>query len=66
MMPYQSPLLMRIASEDPEESTKILVGSLELVVKVRVDALTDEASTDFEFASGIVVPGTHEPGWAPL
>ena len=66
MMPYQPPLSMRIASEEPEESTKIFVCSLVLDAKVRVDALTDEASTDFAFASARVVPGTQEPDWVPL
>ena len=66
MMPYQPPLSTRIASEDPEERTKIFVCSLVLGVKVRVEALTVEASTDFAFASGIVVPGTHGPDWVPL
>ena len=66
MMPYQPPLSMRIASEDPEERIKIFVFSSVLGAKVRVEALTVEASTDFAFASGIVVPGTHEPDWVPL
>lgn len=67
MMPYQPPLSMRIASDEPEDRTKILVGSSELDPKVRVEALTDEASTDLELASGRVVPGTQEePDWAPL
>ena len=55
-----------MASEEPEERMKILASSSVLGAKVRVEALTFEASTDFAFASGIVVPGTHEPDWVPL
>ena len=43
-MPYQPPLSMRIASDEPEDRTKILVGSSELDPKVKVEALTDEAA----------------------
>lgn len=30
-----------------------------------IPTIRDEASTDFAFASGIVVTGTHEPDWEP-
>ena len=45
---------------------KILAASAVLGAKVRVEALTVEASTDFACASGIGVPGTHGPDWVPL
>ena len=60
MIPYQPPLSTRIASEESVDRMKILVCSSVAAGKVRVEALTDEASTDLELLRGRVFPGVQE------